>query len=113
MKRVKKQEDVDLEQEKAELHAKKKVVLAKQEKEALFRSKLPKALLRPKFTELDIYRVRYLTLVGIHIKYLKKKDGLFKAWVQGYQHLYAKAHTPLSAFRRVFKLLRHEGIKFP
>lgn len=67
-----------------------------------------------KFSQLDYKRINRLLYMGIVIKVKKKKDFEYKVWVSRFPHLYAKARTPVSAYRRLFKILKEErGVYFP
>jgi hypothetical protein len=52
--------------------------------------------------------------MGIIIRICKKDEYVYKVWVKNFPHLWAKARTPVSAYRRLFKLLKEEkGVYFP
>ena len=61
----------------------------------------------------DLRKIRHLLFMGI-VLILKEKDEFkYKVWVCGFSHLFAIARTPVSAYRRMFKLLRRKGIYIP
>lgn len=67
-----------------------------------------------KFSVLDYKRINRLLFMGIVIKIKKNNDYEYKVWVSKFSHLWAKARTPVSAYRRLFKLLKKEiGVYLP
>ncbi len=58
----------------------------------------------------DVRRIRRLLFMGIILNLKKKREKDFKVWVLGFQKIFTKARTPASAYRKMFKRLREEGI---
>jgi hypothetical protein len=65
------------------------------------------------FKNSDLQRIRRLLFIGIIIRLKKKSDIKWKAWVWGFPHIWTVSRTPISAYRRMFKILKERGIYLP
>lgn len=66
-----------------------------------------------KFSRTDYMRINRLLFMGIVIRVKKKSEFEYKVWVYHFPHIWAKAMSPVSAYRRLFKHLKKKGIYLP
>ncbi len=62
------------------------------------------------FKSSDLKRIRRLLFIGIILKLKKKSEIKWKLWVWGFPHIWVIARTPVSAYRKMFKVIKEKGI---
>lgn len=62
------------------------------------------------FKHSDLKRIRRLLFIGIVLRLKKKSEIKWKVWVWGFSHIWVISRTPVSCYRKMFKLLKQKGI---
>lgn len=99
----------------AKIIKKKKLEISKEKnkfslKEGAKSKRKIKRIIKVNHSHKDLRIIRQLLFMGIVLKLKQKNEFKFKVWISGFSHIYAIARTPVSAYRRIFKLLKQKGV---